>query len=250
MDQSQPVQIFDFQGHELRVEMIDGEPWFVAGDACQMLDIKNVSDAVEKLDEDEKDNIALTDAIGRQHSMICVSLPGLQKLIFTSRKPEANKITRWVTHDVLPSIYRTGSYVVPGAVGQYCPQPISEHHYQAELISYRLEWRDHILARLLNNEWPDRPEWLKARGRRYVDLHYIFAGRERKQKSAISVIARNQVLAELQVEGIIEESPHCHSQYRLVASTAAEQEAAVKRGILLNYCEEALLSEGQAALLE
>lgn len=113
MDQSKEVSIFKFENHELRAKMVNGEPWFVGKDACQMLDIKNVSDALGKLDEDEKDNIALTDTIGRQHSMLFVSLPGLQKLIFRSDKPEANRITRWVTHEVIPAIYATGSYSLP-----------------------------------------------------------------------------------------------------------------------------------------
>lgn len=114
-EQSKAVQVFNFQDYGLRAKMIDGEPWFVASDACQMLDIKNVSDAVGKLDEDEKNTIALTDGNRGNPNTLFVSLPGLQKLIFTSRKPEANKITRWVTHDVLPSIYRTGAYMAPGA---------------------------------------------------------------------------------------------------------------------------------------
>lgn len=113
-EQSKEVTVYNYQGYELRAKMIDGEPWFAGKDACQMLDIVNVSQAIGKLDEDEK-GIYQIDTLGGVQSMLFVSLPGLQKLIFRSDKPEANKITRWVTHDVLPSIYATGSYVAPGA---------------------------------------------------------------------------------------------------------------------------------------
>lgn len=110
-EQSKEINVFHYQGHNLRAKMVDGDPWFVGKDACQMLDIKNVSDALAKLDEDEK-GIGQIDTLGGSQSTLLISLPGLQKLIFRSDKPEANKITRWVTHEVLPSIYKTGSYSI------------------------------------------------------------------------------------------------------------------------------------------
>lgn len=79
--------------------MIDGEPWFVAADVCALLDVKNVTQAVGRLDGDERTMFN----IGRQGDSSIVSEPGLYSLILGSRKPEATKFKRWVTHDVLPS---------------------------------------------------------------------------------------------------------------------------------------------------
>jgi anti-repressor protein len=88
-----------------------GEPWFVARDVCAALEIKNMSDALGKLDEDEK-GVALTDTLGGTQRMSTVSEPGLYALIMRSRKPEAHAFKRWVTHEVLPSIRKDGGYMV------------------------------------------------------------------------------------------------------------------------------------------
>jgi anti-repressor protein len=88
-----------------------GEPWFVARDVCAALEIKNMSDALGKLDEDEK-GVALTDTLGGTQRMSTVSEPGLYSLIMRSRKPEAHAFKRWVTHEVLPSIRKDGGYMV------------------------------------------------------------------------------------------------------------------------------------------
>lgn len=85
------------------------EPWFVAIDVCRILEIRNSRDAVNNLDEDEK-GVAITDTPGGMQEMNIVSEPGLYKLIFRSRKPEAKRFTRWVTHEVLPAIRRQGAY--------------------------------------------------------------------------------------------------------------------------------------------
>lgn len=87
-----------------------GEPWFVARDVCTSLEIKNMSDAVGKLDVDEK-GVALTDTPGGKQKTTIVSESGLYALIMRSRKPEAHKFQRWVTHEVLPSIRRDGGYM-------------------------------------------------------------------------------------------------------------------------------------------
>ncbi|HET6870898.1 MAG TPA: phage antirepressor [Solirubrobacteraceae bacterium] len=104
---------FDFSGQQVRVVTdSDGEPWFVARDVCAVLDLGNVSMAVSRLAEDEK-GVSTADTPGGAQQVGIVSEPGLYRLIFTSRRPEAEAFRRWVTHDVLPTIRRTGSYNVP-----------------------------------------------------------------------------------------------------------------------------------------
>lgn len=110
---SKAIQRYVFaNAKEVRVVMQNGEPWFVAKDVCNILEIKNSRDTLNKcLDEDERgvDNIYTP---GGNQEMTIVSEAGLYSLILRSRKPEAKAFKRWVTHEVLPSIRKTGSYSV------------------------------------------------------------------------------------------------------------------------------------------
>ncbi len=106
----------------------DGEPWFVATDVCRILDFDtslavNGRERVDRdgnmyrsggLDEDEKGTDIVSTPKGPQE-VLTVSEPGLYSLILKSRKPEAKAFKRWVTHEVLPFIRKTGRYDVPGS---------------------------------------------------------------------------------------------------------------------------------------
>lgn len=108
--------IFAATGQPVRTVMVDGQPWFVAKDVCAVLGISNPSDAVRSLDDDEYQLVpaALVSSEGRpQDSFNLVNEPGLYSLILRSRKPEAKAFKRWITHEVLPAIRRTGSYAQP-----------------------------------------------------------------------------------------------------------------------------------------
>ena len=88
---------------------IDGEAWFVAAEVCKLLDIKNVSDAVARLEDDEK----LTSVIpmaGQNRSVNIINESGLYALVFRSNKPEAKRFRKWVTSEVIPAIRKKGSY--------------------------------------------------------------------------------------------------------------------------------------------
>ncbi len=78
-------------------------------DVCRVLSVKNNRDASRRLDEDEK-GVAQIDTPGGSQKMTIISESGLYKVILRSDKPEAKKFTRWVTHEVLPSIRQTGGY--------------------------------------------------------------------------------------------------------------------------------------------
>lgn len=92
---------------QIRTVMEKDEPWFVASDICLALDLSNPSVAVSRLDEDERTKFNL----GRQGATNCVNEFGLYSLILASRKPNAKKFKRWITHEVLPSIRKTGGYI-------------------------------------------------------------------------------------------------------------------------------------------
>lgn len=105
------LQIFQNQDFgELRIEMKNGEPWFVAADVCRALEISNSRDAVNRLDADEK-GVVLTDTPGGMQNVTIINEPGLYSLVLGSRKPEAKAFKRWITHDVIPAIRKTGGYI-------------------------------------------------------------------------------------------------------------------------------------------
>lgn len=94
--------------------MVDehGEPWFIAADVCAVLDIANVGNVLAALDDDERGSIRIADGTSGSPTRATVSEAGLYSLVLRSRKPEAKAFKRWVTHEVLPSIRKTGSYQV------------------------------------------------------------------------------------------------------------------------------------------
>jgi prophage antirepressor-like protein len=104
------LSVFRFDGNSVQIVLVDGEPWFVAKDLCLILDIKNVSDALGRLDGDEKNTIVLTDGNRGNPNTAIVSESGMYALVLGSRKPDAKSFRKWVTAEVIPQIRKTGSY--------------------------------------------------------------------------------------------------------------------------------------------
>ena len=97
----------------VRALNLEGDPWFVAKDVCDALGLSNTTEALRNLDEDEKSNISNSEvAQSGGRSPLIVSEAGFYRLVLRSRKPEAKAFQRWVTHEVLPAIRRTGGYMV------------------------------------------------------------------------------------------------------------------------------------------
>lgn len=106
------IQRFDFRGASLRTLTDEaGEPWFVLKDCMSILDLGNPTETVKMFDDDEFSTTEVIDSIGRRQRAYIISEPGLYRLVMRSRKPEAKEFQRWVTHDVLPQIRRTGGYI-------------------------------------------------------------------------------------------------------------------------------------------
>lgn len=105
------IQTFNFNAAELRTLTDEnGDPWFVAKDVCDILEISNDRDAISRLDSDEKNAVVILDGIAGNLNKTIISEPGLSRLIMRSRKPEAREFQRWVTHEVLPTIRNHGIY--------------------------------------------------------------------------------------------------------------------------------------------
>lgn len=104
-----PLTIFDFEDTVVRSLVIDNEPWFVGKDVCSCLGISKYRDVLSTLDIDEFVSTNVDTNAGIRQ-MTAINECGLYHLIFRSRKPQAQRFRRWVTHEVLPSIRKTGQY--------------------------------------------------------------------------------------------------------------------------------------------
>ena len=103
------LQVFNYNSSEVRTVMRDGEPWFCLVDVCRVLDLSSPHKVAERLDRDELTGIKVRSG-GQTREMTFINESGLYSVILRSDKPEAKKFTRWVTHEVLPTIRRTGGY--------------------------------------------------------------------------------------------------------------------------------------------
>ena len=110
------MDFFDFNGIKITVILDqEGEPWWIAHEACIVLGLANVARAVRSLDADEKNCISITLSDRNRRGSpkrTIINEPGLYHLIAKSTKPEAKEFARWIRHDVLPSIRKTGSYSI------------------------------------------------------------------------------------------------------------------------------------------
>lgn len=104
-------EIFNFKGQEVRTVTINNEPYFSNSDVCRILEINNPSQALKRLKADGVISNEVIDSLGRKQKMKFVSESNLYKLIFQSKKQEAEAFTDWVTSEVLPHIRKHGAYV-------------------------------------------------------------------------------------------------------------------------------------------
>lgn len=113
---------FQFETHSIRVVMLDDGPWWVAADVCTALDIGNTSKALSRLDDDERKSLknnslclnegVINQALNENQDVGVINEPGLYTLILSSSKPKAKAFKRWITHEVIPAIRKTGSYSI------------------------------------------------------------------------------------------------------------------------------------------
>lgn len=108
---SSSITPFNFDGTQVRVALdADSKPLFVLADVCRVLEIGNPSDVAKRLDADDLDSVEVIDSMGRTQRAHAVTESGVIDVTLDSRKPEARRFRRWLTHDVVPQIMSTGSY--------------------------------------------------------------------------------------------------------------------------------------------
>lgn len=96
---------------EIRTIKINEQPYICLTDVCKILEIKNISDCKNRLKKDGVVTNEVIDKLGRKQQATFINESNLYKVIFQSRKQEAEKFTDWVTSEVLPAIRKTGGYI-------------------------------------------------------------------------------------------------------------------------------------------
>lgn len=117
------MQVFNYKSSQVRTVEINNEPWFVLKDVCAVLDIGSAHKVSERLDEDERNHIPLTDSLGRKQETTIINESGLYNVILRSDKPEAKPFRKWVTSEVLPSVRKHGAYMTPAVIERTLTDP-------------------------------------------------------------------------------------------------------------------------------
>lgn len=182
---------FAFESQRVRVVSVKGEPWFVAKDVCDVLEISNPSDALKRLDEDEHTLVSIEGA-SNGLPVNAVNESGLYSLVLGSRKPEAKAFKRWITHEVIPAIRQTGSYGTPRELTRL------------ELIELA---RDSELARLETERQKAELEYQLRRQEPKVALYDVAMQAVNAQPvgtvAKVLNIGPNKLFAWLRAEGIL-----------------------------------------------
>lgn len=121
------LQLFNFEGKQVRALEVKNEPWFVGKDAASILGYSNTRDALNKhVDSEDKNTVAIHDGITRGNpNQVVINESGLYSLILSSKMPNAKKFKHWVTSEVLPAIRKHGIFATEKAIDQMPADPDS-----------------------------------------------------------------------------------------------------------------------------
>ena len=162
------MQVFNYESNKVRiVNGENGEPWFVAKDVCDILELTNPTEALKALDDDEKMTLRISEGHSGQRggaqSLNAINESGLYTLIMRSNKPEAKKFRKWVTSEVLPSIRKTGGYSINRMSSediQFRLKELDARNKELDAKNRELDMRGaEIIQRMLDNPpFPITPE--------------------------------------------------------------------------------------------
>ena len=176
------LQVFENkQFGQLRAIMKDSEPWFVAADVCKALEVGNPSQALTRLDDDEKFTTIISNegAASGISSLAFVNEPGLYTLVLGSRKREAKSFKRWVTHDVVPSIRKTGAYMTPETIEKVLMNPdtiislatqLKELQTKVEQDKPKVQYFDTLVDRNLLSNFRDTAKDLQVAPKAFINF--------------------------------------------------------------------------------
>lgn len=166
-------QIFNYEdGQQVRTMFLEGQPWFVAKDVCNILGVTNVTETLKRLEEDEFSTTEVIDSIGRSQQIYIINEYGLYQIVMTSKKKQAKEFKRWVTHDVLPSIRKTGIYVqttetqVPELL-----QKVNDLETRIESYITLTSYEASVLQKAINKRVCEIEQDKENRGNLFRELH-------------------------------------------------------------------------------
>lgn len=238
------LQIFNFNGSDIRTLTIDGEPHFVGKDVAEVLGYKNTKDAlIRHVDDDDKRGSQITTPSGRQ-TMTVISESGLYSLILSSKLPTAKKFKHWVTSEVLPAIRKHGGYLTD--------EKIEEALYNPDtLIKLATQLKEEREGRLIAEQ---QVAELKPKAS-YLDE--ILAN---KELITVSVIAKdygmsamqfNKLLHNLKVQFKQGKSWLLYSNYQSLGWTSSSTKQVTKKdGSTMNVMNTKWTQKGRLGLYE
>ncbi|WP_430875181.1 BRO-N domain-containing protein [Gilliamella sp. G0441] len=149
------LSVIKFDGIEVRIITHLGEPWFIAVDVCNALEIKNVTNAIKSLNENEKALYSIKGITRGNEFVNAISESGFYKLIARSRKAIqqgtfAYRFSNWVFGEVIPTIRKTGDYGVPWAFLNDHAKREKEYRIESSRRGRNLEackkWKANLIA--------------------------------------------------------------------------------------------------------
>ena len=117
------IQVWNYESSEIRTVQVNGEPWFVLADVCKVLELSSPHKVADRLENDERNQIPVTDSLGRYQNTAIINESGLYTVILRSDKPQAKPFRKWVTSVVLPSIRKHGAYMTDQALEKALTNP-------------------------------------------------------------------------------------------------------------------------------
>lgn len=128
--------LFTYADTPVRVLDVDGEPWFVAADIAKILGYATAKDMTRRLDDEDKGGRSVP-TLGGDQTMTTISEPGLYVAVLGSQVPGARDFKRWVTHEVLPTIRKTGTYQQPKTLAERSMELIQDLHAEVAALAPR-----------------------------------------------------------------------------------------------------------------
>lgn len=117
------IQLFNFEGNQVRTVLIDEAPYFIGNDVSKILGYSNYRNAISNhVDEEDKLRTQIKYA-GQNREVTVINESGLYSLILSSKMPNAKKFKCWVTSEVLPSIRKHGAYMTPEKIEEALLNP-------------------------------------------------------------------------------------------------------------------------------
>ena len=197
------LKIFNYENNEVRTTVKDGEVWWVLKDVCDVLGLSNSRKVAERLDDDEKSNVTLSDVRNTSfeipnRGLTLINESGLYKVIFRSDKPEAKKFMHWVTHEVLPSIRKHGAYITSAKMEELMSDPDT---WVKLIRTLQQERREKEL--LQNQIEKDKPKIIFSDAVSASDCHILIGEMAKILKGNGIEIGQNRLFERLRNDGFL-----------------------------------------------